>query len=32
VLESFQEILKDLNETEHDKIFSTNAAKFYRLN
>lgn len=32
VLESFQEILKDLNETERDKIFSTNAAKFYRLN
>ena len=32
VLESFQEILKDLNETEREKIFSTNAAKFYRLN
>jgi len=32
VLESFQEILKDLNEKERDKIFSTNAAKFYRLN
>jgi len=32
VLESFQEMLKDLSETEREKIFSTNAAKFYRLN
>ena len=31
VLESFQEMLKDLSETEREKIFSTNAAKFYRL-
>jgi L-fuconolactonase len=31
VLESFQELLKDLSEAEREKIFSTNAAKFYRL-
>jgi L-fucono-1,5-lactonase len=32
VLETFQEILKDRNDTDREKIFSTNAAKFYRLN
>ena len=32
VLESFQEMLKDLGETEREQIFSTTAAKFYRLN
>lgn len=32
VLDSFLEILKDLNSTDREKIFSTNAAKFYRLN
>ncbi len=32
VLESFHEILKELSEVERDKIFSQNAAKFYRLN
>jgi len=32
VLESFQEMLKDLSDLEREKIFSTNAAKFYRLN
>jgi len=31
VLDSFQEILKDLIDAEREKIFSTNAAKFYRL-
>lgn len=31
VLDSFQEILKDLNDGDREKIFSTNAAKFYRL-
>jgi len=31
VLDSFQEILKDLNEADREKIFSTNAARFYRL-
>ena len=32
VLESFQQILKGLNEADREKIFSKNAAKFYRLN
>lgn len=32
VLDSFQEILKSLSETDRDKIFSKNAVKFYRLN
>ena len=32
VLESFQEMLKDLSDLDREKIFSTNAAKFYRLN
>jgi L-fuconolactonase len=32
VLDSFQEILKDLNDAGREKIFSTNAAKLYRLN
>jgi L-fuconolactonase len=32
VLEAFQEILKDLSETDREKIFSKNAARFYRLN
>ncbi|HJP90361.1 MAG TPA: amidohydrolase family protein [Pyrinomonadaceae bacterium] len=32
VVESFQETLKDLSDLEREKIFSTNAAKFYRLN
>ena len=32
VLGSFQEILKDLSDSEREKIFSANAAKFYRLN
>jgi L-fuconolactonase len=32
VLDSFQEILKDLNDADREKIFSTNAAKLYRLN
>ena len=31
VLASFQEILKSLSDDEREKIFSTNAAKFYRL-
>ncbi|HEU5459514.1 MAG TPA: amidohydrolase family protein [Pyrinomonadaceae bacterium] len=31
VLASFQEILKSLTGDEHEKIFSKNAAKFYRL-
>ena len=31
VLDAFQEILKDLSEVEREQIFSTNAAKFYRL-
>jgi predicted TIM-barrel fold metal-dependent hydrolase len=31
VLDSFQEILKDLNDADREKIFSTNAANFYRL-
>jgi L-fuconolactonase len=31
VLESFQELLKDLSEADRDKIFSTNARTFYRL-
>ena len=31
VLESFQEILKNLNAADREKIFSTNAASFYRL-
>jgi len=32
VLESFQEILAELNEHDRDHIFATNAANFYRLN
>ncbi|HEV8428438.1 MAG TPA: amidohydrolase family protein [Pyrinomonadaceae bacterium] len=32
VLDSFQEILKDLSDADRDKIFSKNAAKFYRVN
>ena len=32
VLDAFQEILKDLSEADREKIFSKNAAKFYRLN
>jgi len=32
VLDAFQEILKDLSEDDREKIFSRNAAKFYRLN
>ena len=32
VLDSFQEVLKELSDTDREKIFSTNAAKFYRLN
>jgi len=31
VLESFQELLKDLSDADRDKIFSTNAQRFYRL-
>jgi len=31
VLESFQELLEDLSDVDRDKIFSTNAQKFYRL-
>ena len=31
VLDSFQEVLNTLNNAEREKIFSTNAAKFYRL-
>ena len=32
VLEGFQKILKDLSDTDREKIFASNAAKFYRLN
>lgn len=32
VLDSFQEILKSVRDADRDKIFSQNAAKFYRLN
>jgi len=32
VLDAFQEIVKDLSATHREKIFSGNAAKFYRLN
>ena len=32
VLESFQELLKDLGDRERERIFSENAARFYRLN
>jgi L-fuconolactonase len=32
VLDSFQEILKNLSAADREKIFSTNAANFYRLN
>ena len=32
VLDSFQEILKDLSDADREKIFAGNAAKFYRLN
>ena len=31
VLESFQDLLKDLSDDDRDKIFSKNAARFYRL-
>lgn len=31
VLNSFQEILKSLSDTDREKIFSTNAARFYRV-
>jgi len=31
VLESFQEILKDLSHADREKIFSVNAARFYRV-
>ena len=32
VLDSFQQILQNLNDTDREKIFHRNAAKFYRLN
>lgn len=32
VLESFQELLKDLTGAEHEQVFGGNAARFYRLN
>jgi L-fucono-1,5-lactonase len=32
VLDSFQQLLKGLSGMDRDKIFSTNAARFYRLN
>jgi L-fuconolactonase len=32
VLESFHELLRELSESDRDKIFSKNAARFYRLN
>jgi L-fuconolactonase len=32
VLGSFQELLKELSDSDRDKIFSQNAARFYRLN
>ena len=32
VLDSFQEILKSISDTDRDKIFSQNAENFYRLN
>ena len=32
VLDSFQQILESLSDSDRDKIFSQNAAKFYRLN
>lgn len=32
VLESFQELLRGLSDSDRDKIFSKNAARFYRLN
>jgi L-fuconolactonase len=32
VLESFQELLQDLSDSDRDKIFSQNATRFYRLN
>jgi L-fuconolactonase len=31
VLESFQELLKDLSAADRDRIFGGNAASFYRL-
>jgi L-fuconolactonase len=31
VLDGFLEILKDLSDTDHEKIFASNAAEFYRL-
>ncbi|HEV2834124.1 MAG TPA: amidohydrolase family protein [Pyrinomonadaceae bacterium] len=32
VLESFQELLKDLTNAEREHVFASNAARFYRLN
>ena len=32
VLNSFQEILRDLSETDRERVFASNAASFYRLN
>jgi L-fuconolactonase len=32
VLESFQEILRDLSVVDRDRIFAKNAERFYRLN
>lgn len=32
VLDGFQQLLKDLSDADRDKIFSTNATRFYRLN
>jgi L-fucono-1,5-lactonase len=31
VLDAFQQLLKDLNDTDRDKIFCTNATRFYHL-
>jgi L-fuconolactonase len=31
VLESFQELLKDLTDAEREQVFGSNAARFYRL-
>jgi len=32
VVESFQELLKDLTDAEREQVFNTNATRFYRLN
>jgi L-fuconolactonase len=32
VLDAFQQLLKELSDADRDKIFSTNATRFYRLN